>query len=74
MVSLLITTALFTLMGIQLLNVNALFILIVVIISLGFFFLELKYSCKPENNKNNLNKAKKQLFKTKDQLQEGKSF
>ena len=27
-------------------------------------FLELKYSCKPKNNKNNLNKAQKQLFKT----------
>ena len=27
-------------------------------------FLELKYSCKPKNNKNNLNKARKQLFKT----------
>ena len=29
-------------------------------------FLELKYSCKPENNENNLNKARKQLFKTQD--------
>lgn len=27
-------------------------------------FLELKYSCKSENNENNLNKARKQLFKT----------
>lgn len=27
-------------------------------------FLELKYSCNPKNNKNNLNKARKQLFKT----------
>lgn len=27
-------------------------------------FLELKYSCKPKNNKNNLNKARRQLFKT----------
>ena len=27
-------------------------------------FLELKYSCKPKNNKKNLNKAQKQLFKT----------
>lgn len=27
-------------------------------------FLELKYSNKPENNENNLNKARKQLFKT----------
>lgn len=27
-------------------------------------FLELKYSSKPENNENNLNKARKQLFKT----------
>lgn len=27
-------------------------------------FLELKYSCNPNNNKNNLNKARKQLFKT----------
>ena len=27
-------------------------------------FLELKYSCKPKNNENNLNKARKQLFKT----------
>nr|WP_314803213.1 hypothetical protein [uncultured Capnocytophaga sp.] len=29
-------------------------------------FLELKYSCKPENNKYNLNKAQKQLFETQD--------
>ena len=27
-------------------------------------FLELKYSCKSENNENNLNKARRQLFKT----------
>ena len=27
-------------------------------------FIELKYSNKPKNNKNNLNKAKRQLFKT----------
>lgn len=27
-------------------------------------FLELKYSCKPKNNWKNLNKARKQLFKT----------
>jgi len=27
-------------------------------------FLELKYSCKSKNNENNLNKARKQLFKT----------